>query len=199
MGRGSFCGMRVEALNSLNAAWAAIEVPWQDAGGEAYLDLRGNPDFIGQIAPAIEHSPLAGFLAVVNGEGSLFTTVQAKVWAEAPANEQRESAFHSRVDMVLTHEEFNFMPERYEDAVRRLVELWMKDFASTDTLAVRLEMLPCRFMAQNRTGIALRVVLTARGATVEQARTRWGLGLARVQQALLFVSRAMRQKLGLEG
>lgn len=109
-----------------------------------------------------------------------------------------ESAFHSRVDMIFTREEFNFLPDRYEDAVRRLVELWMKDFAAADTLAVRLEMIPCQFKAQARLGIALRVILSARGASPEQARTRWGLGLARVQQALLFVSRAMRQKLGIE-
>ena len=100
--------------------------------------------------------------------------------------------------MIFTRDEFNFTQERYEDAVRRLVELWMKDFASADTLTVRLEMVPCRYAAQDRVGIALRVMLAARGATPEQAETRWGLGLARVQQALLFVSRAMRVKLGLE-
>ena len=30
--------------------------------------------------------------------------------------------------------------------------------------------------------------------TREQAEVRWGLGLARVQQALLFVARTLRQK-----
>jgi hypothetical protein len=190
--------MRVEAVNSLGVAGAGIEFPWEDAGGESYLDLRENPNLIGQIEAAGEHVPLEGFLSVVNGEGSLFTTIRAKVWDESSARRNGESAFHSRVDMIFMREEFNFVPQRYEDAVRRLVELWMKDFASADTLAVRLEMVPCRFAMKDRLGIALRVTLTARGASPEQARTRWGLGLARVQQALLFVSRAMRQKLGIE-
>jgi hypothetical protein len=190
--------MRVEAVNSLSVAAAAVEFSWHKADGEVYLDLRENPSLIGQIEAANEHAPLAGFLAIVNGEGSLFITIRSKVWAEALVREEGESAFHSSVDMIFSREEFNFMAERYEDAVRRLVELWMKDFASADTLAVRLEMIPCRYGASDRMGIALRVVLTAQGATPEQARIRWGLGLARVQQALLFVSRAMRVKLGLE-
>jgi hypothetical protein len=198
IGRGSFGGMRVEAVNSLGVAAAAIDVPWKGAGGDAYVNLREHPDAVARIAAASEHMPLSGFLRLVNGEGSLFRTVRAKVWAEGPSSGGEECAFHSRVSMIFTRDEFNFVPERYEDVVRRLVELWMKDFASADTLAVCLEMVPCQFAAQDRLGIALRVILTARGATPEQAQTRWGLGLARVQQAILFVSRAMRQKLGLE-
>jgi hypothetical protein len=190
--------MRVEAVDSLSVAEMTIEVPWQDAGGDSYIDLREDPDSVARIAAASDHPPLAGFLAVVNGEGSLFSTVRAKTWTETLPQESGEYAFHSRIDMIFTLEEFNFMPERYEDAIRRLIELWMKDFASADTVAVRLEMLPCRFAGEGRTGIALRVILSARGASPEQARTRWGLGLVRVQQALLFISRAMRQKLGLE-
>ncbi len=45
-------------------------------------------------------------------------------------------------------------------------------------------------------GFCLRIILYARGETLEQARVRWGLGLARVQQALLFVARELRQEHG---
>jgi hypothetical protein len=189
--------MRVEAVNSLGVSGGAIEVPWSSAGGDSYLDLRENPTTISQISAALEYAPLAGFLNVVNGAGSLFSTVRAKVWEEPASQAGAEFTFHSRVDLMFARPEFNFISERYEDAVQRLVALWMKD-SSGDALSVRMEILPCVYGDAKREGAALRLTLTARSASAEQARVRWGLGIVRVQQALLFVSRAMRQKLGID-
>jgi hypothetical protein len=189
--------MRVEAVNSLGLSARAIEIPWRGADGDAYLDLRENPAAISQIGAARELSPLAGFLTVVNGAGSLFATVRAKIWEETASHADAESTFHSRVDLMFARSEFNFISERYEDAVQRLVALWMKD-SSGDALSVRMEILPCAYGAEKKEGAALRLTLTSRSASAEQARVRWGLGIVRVQQALLFVSRAMRQKLGIE-
>lgn len=190
--------MRVEAVNSLGVSGAGIEIPWSGTDGDSYLDLRENPAAISQIGAAPENSPLAGFLTVVNGAGSLFSTVRAKVWEEPNSQAGAEFTFHSRVDLMFARSEFNFIPERYEDAVQRLVMLWMKD-SSGDALSVRMEILPCAYKAEKQEGAALRMMLTARSASAEQARVRWGLGIVRVQQALLFVSRAMRQKLGIDG
>jgi hypothetical protein len=189
--------MRVEAVNSLGVSGAAIEVPWRGTDGDAYLDLREDPAAISQISAAREYSPLAGFLTVVNGAGSLFATVRAKVWEETTSQAGPEFTFHSRVDLMFARSEFNFISERYEDAVQRLVALWMKD-TSGDALSVRMEILPCVYGDAKKEGAALRLTLTARSASGEQARVRWGLGIVRVQQALLFVSRAMRQKLGID-
>ena len=189
--------MRVEAVNSLGVSAAAIEIPWSGADGDTYLDLRENPAAIAKIAAAREHAPLMTFLTAVNGAGSLFSTARAKVWDEAGAQAGAESLFHSRVDLMFARSEFNFMPERYEDVMQRLVTLWMRD-ASGDALSVRLEILPCAYGAAKTEGAALRLILTSRSASTEQARIRWGLGIVRVQQALLFVSRAMRQKLGID-
>jgi len=189
--------MRVEAVNSLGVSSAAIEIPWGGAGGDVYLDLRENPAAIALIRAARENSPLAGFLTAVNGAGSLFSTARAKVWEESASQAGAEFTFHSRVDLMFARTEFNFIPERYEDAVQRLVTLWMKD-SSGDTLSVRMEILPCAYGDSKKEGAALRLTLTSRSASAEQARVRWGLGIVRVQQALLFVSRAMRQKLGID-
>jgi hypothetical protein len=186
--------MRVEAVNSLGVSGAAIEIPWTGADGNAYLDLRENPAAISQIEAARENSPLAGFLTAVNGAGSLFSTVRAKVWEEPAA---AEFTFYSRIDLMFARAEFNFIPERYEDAVQRLVTLWMKD-SSGDALSVRMEILPCAYGEEKKEGAALRLTLISRSASAEQARVRWGLGIVRVQQALLFVSRAMRQKLRID-
>src|SRR5579863_9494938 len=189
--------MRVEAVNSLGVSAAAIEIPWSGTDGDTYLDLRENPAAITQIAAAREHAPLTTFLAAVNGAGSFFATVRAKVWDEAGAQAGAESIFHSRVDLMFARPEFNFMPERYEDVAQRLVGLWMRE-TSGDALSVRLEILPCRYGAAKTEGAALRLTLSSHSASAEQARIRWGLGIVRVQQALLFVSRAMRQKLGID-
>ena len=189
--------MRVEAVNSLGLSARAIEIPWSGAEGDAYLDLRENPAAITQIAAAREHAPLMTFLAAVNGAGSLFATVRAKVWDETNAQASAESIFHSRVDLIFARSEFNFMPERYEDVAQRLVALWMRE-TSGDALSVRLEILPCAYGPAKTEGAALRLTLSSRSASAEQARIRWGLGIVRVQQALLFVSRAMRQKLGID-
>jgi hypothetical protein len=190
--------MRVEAVNSLDKPASTIETHWKNADGESFVDLRQNPSAAGKLSVARDNAPISGFLTIVNGGGSLFSSVRAKTWAEEAKDAGADAAFCSRVDLVFAQNEFNFIRERYEDALRRLLEVWMKDFTSTDTLSVRLELIPCKFIIPGKSGIALRLQLTARGANAEQARMRWGLGIVRVQQALLFVSRAMRQKLGLE-
>lgn len=189
--------MRVEAVNSAGVSSATIQFAGSGAGASSYVDLRDDPAGIGKIAAARENPPLANFLTAVNGAGSLFRTAGAKAWEDPAANSAGEFAFHSTVDLVFAQESFNFMPERYEEVVRRLVELWMRD-SSGDTLSARLEILPCKYGAAGKEGGALRLSLTAKSASAEQARVRWGLGIVKVQQALLSVSRAMRQKLGID-
>jgi hypothetical protein len=189
--------MRVEAANLLSEKTARIEFPWIDAGGE-YLDLRENPGAITQIESARENPPFARMLLELNEEGSLFRTIRAKVWPAIIVAPQpgAENSFQLRVDLIFAGDSFNAMPERFDDAVHRLVGLWMKD-SSADTLVARLEILPCSYKGSGRDGAALRITLTAKGATADQARTRWGLGVVRLQQALLFVSREIKQTLGL--
>jgi hypothetical protein len=189
--------MRVEAVNSAGVSSATIRFLGSGAGADAHVDLREDPAAIGKIAAASENPPLASFLAAVNGAGSLFCTARAKARDDAGANSSGEFSFHSAVDLMFAQESFNFIPERYEEVVRRLVELWMRD-SSGDTLSVRLEILPCQYGASGKEGAALRLTLTSKSASAEQARIRWGLGIVKVQQALLFVSRAMRQKLGID-
>jgi hypothetical protein len=71
--------------------------------------------------------------------------------------------------------------------VEKLVEL-LRLAGSAETLAARISLTP------QPSGALLRVRLEARGSSAEQARLRWGLGLAHVQQALLFTSRYLRQQ-----
>jgi hypothetical protein len=190
--------MRFEVVNRLNSAASSIEFPWGDASN-GYLDLRESPLEIQRIEAARQNSPLAGMLAATNSPPSIFCTVRAKVAQERNEKESPDDAEHffSRIDFVFAYPSLNSGSAHGEDAARRIVDLWMKDDAAAH-LQARLEILPCRFAAQNASGAALRIILTARGNSAEQARMRWGLGIARLQQSLLFVSRAMRQKLAIE-
>jgi hypothetical protein len=77
----------------------------------------------------------------------------------------------------------------YLAMVQKLVAL-LSGAGSAETLASRI----C--LAKQPGGMALRVRLEARGNSGEQARLRWGLGVAHVQQALLFTSRYLRQQIG---
>ncbi len=89
---------------------------------------------------------------------------------------------------------FNLHRKHFESLTNRLRELLTRE-AALDALAAKLSVCPCRFVALGRSGFCLRIALHARGATPEQAQLRWGLGLARIQQALLFSSRVLRQQI----
>jgi hypothetical protein len=188
--------MRFEIANLLGTDAPFIEVPWSDADGESFLDLREDASAIVRIGAARENPPMAAFLVALNGDASVFCTVRAKTWADTDASRAASnsaSAFHSRVDLTFADSKFS-SKEHQEDVVRQLVELWMKE-PSAETFSARLEILPCRSVSGRWPGeAALRIVLTARGDTPQKAQMRWGIGIAKVQQALLFVSRALRMK-----
>ncbi len=61
---------------------------------------------------------------------------------------------------------------------------------------VILRIVACQFTDQNRQGYSLSIHLIAQGTSATQAEMRWGLGLARLQQALMLSARALRQQLG---
>ena len=100
------------------------------------------------------------------------------------------------MDLVFLREDANFGAGPHENLAQRLAELLGRE--PGDALRVELEIVGAEFGGENR-GFCLRVSLYARGATAEQAQLRWGLGLARLQQALLFVARALRHELGVAG
>jgi len=74
-----------------------------------------------------------------------------------------------------------------------LKELLERDTA--DAARATLRTSSCDFTAENRRGFCLSIRLVAEGSSTQQAELRWGLGLARIQQALLFRSRTLKQKI----
>lgn len=195
-GRYSLGGMRVEVVFELGEGGARLEVPWEKADGSArYLDLRDDPKTIQEIEPARRHRPLHNFLATVNSADSVFSTARCRVWIEPETAEASE--FASEIHLFFALEDLNAERSHYDGLCQRLVELLAHE--SGETVSAELRVRRCQFRQTGGSGYCLAIFLRARGETAGQAEIRWGLGLAHLQQALLFVSRTVRQRLAQAG
>jgi hypothetical protein len=162
---------------------------------ENYLDLRANPQAIERIAAARQYLPLRNFLASVNGAESIFTTASATTKSDLPAAVSAGLAyeFASQTRIVFAELSLNLERKYYMDLSSGLKELLERDAAGAVRAVLRIS--SCDFTAGNRRGFCLGIRLVAEGDSAQQAELRWGLGLARVQQALLFRSRALKQQI----
>jgi hypothetical protein len=81
----------------------------------------------------------------------------------------------------------------YFQLIQKLIEL-LKDAGSQEVMAVFLCLASEKPKGIPKEGLGLKIRLEATGDSNEKAALRWGLGLAHLQQALLFTSRYLRQK-----
>ncbi len=189
--------MRVEAQFGPNPPGETLEIPWgaPDAD-DSYFDLRENPVALRRVQPAAENLPLRTFLTAVNSDDSFFSSARCKVWAQqdSSASAAEGSEFASRVDLMFASQPLNLHLSHYEQLARKLEELLARE-GGAETMRAELCVRGCEFRALGRAGYCLRVSIFARGASPEQAKLRWGLALTRLQQALLFTSRVLRQQI----
>jgi hypothetical protein len=162
---------------------------------ENYFDLRANPQAIEGIAAARQYLPLRNFLTAVNGAESIFATASAATKSDLPAAVSAGPAheFASQTRIVFAEASLNCERKNYLDLSSGLKELLERDMADAVRAVLRLS--PCDFTAENRRGFCMSIRLVAEGSSAQQAELRWGLGLARVQQALLFRSRALKHQI----
>jgi hypothetical protein len=188
--------MRVEVSSATDEPSEELEIPWQDpAQGTRFVDLRENPAAVETIEPARENRALAGFLAAINSADSLFLTARANVWLENRPASEEACVFGGRVVFAFAETSANFDP----DAFTLLLEKLRGLLAATETsqaLCVRLGFHACRYGSQARRGFCASLLMEATGKSEGQAKLRWTLGLAHVQQAMLFSSRVLRQERG---
>lgn len=184
--------MRIDIIDDTEDTAQALAFP----PGENYVDLRKNPHAIERIAPARQYLPLRNFLAAVNSPGSVFTSasVATECHARADASPDGVYEFGSQATLVFAVPSLNFDRGQYTELTANLKELLERD--SGEAVRGVLRVSSCNFPEQNRRGFCLGIRLVARGDSAKQAELRWGLGLARVQQALLFRARAMGQQIG---
>jgi hypothetical protein len=183
--------MRVEIVEEAEGSAPGPVFPPE----ENYYDLRANPHAIEQIAAARQYLPLRNFLASVNGGRSIFTSASATTKSDLPASVSAGLAyeFASQARIVFAESSLNWERRHYVDLRSGLKELLERD--SADAIRAVLRISSCDFTAENRQGFCLNIRLVAEGGSAQQAELRWGLGLARVQQALLFRSRSIKQQI----
>ena len=162
---------------------------------ENYYDLRANPQAIEQIAPARQYLPLRNFLASVNGAESIFATASTATKPDLSPAGSGDLAyeFASQARIVFSESTLNWERRRYVDLSSGLKELLEREMA--DAIRAVLRISSCDFTAESQRGYCLDILLVAVWNSAQQAELRWGLGLARIQQALLFRSRALKQQI----
>ncbi len=193
--------MRVEVAFETDEPGETLAIPWDSADpANCYVDLRADAKAIDRLEQARQHLPLRSFLAAANSGDSLFSTARCKTWLaekNAPPSDPDSAEpceFASRIDLFFAAEPLNFDRNRYTSVAQRLQDLLSHE-AGPESQRCELRIQPCYFRALDRQGSCLEIQLVARGATPDQARLRWGLALARIQQALLFISRILRQQI----
>jgi hypothetical protein len=159
-----------------------------------YIDLRATPEAIGQVPAARQHLPLRNFLTSINSPESVFSTADVSTKCDSPAAISAGLAyeFASQTGIVFAETSLNWERRHYEDLASTLKQLLEREAA--DSVRVALRISSCDFKEEHRRGFCLSVRLVAEGSSAQQAELRWGLGLARIQQALLFRSRSLKQR-----
>jgi hypothetical protein len=139
-----------------------------------------------------ENRALHNFLSSLTSEDSYFSVEYS---GSGPIRESGRAGEVYCGDFVITFRS----PEDKENTalhftlLEKLSELF-RSAGSSATLGVILSLLNVPASEGRNAGLALGLRLEANGDSVEQAELRWGLGLAHMQQGLLFASRWLRQQ-----
>jgi hypothetical protein len=179
----------VPAMRVVITTDAAPEQPATGSHDPEQLDVW-DADAIRGEAAASESTVLRGFLSSLSDKESPFSIVSYKLWTEDSNLESEPIVFASRVDLTISNGAQGLDRYQYEDFAAELAKLLERE--SGDALRVELQIGSVPFPG-GRQGLSLGVLLLAHGASRDQAQLRWSLGVARVQQALLFEARALRQ------
>jgi hypothetical protein len=184
--------MRVEVVDDSHSSGPALTFPPADD----YVDLRENPHAIERIAIARQYLPLRNFLIAINRPESVFASGAVAATSGPPAFSSVHGAFEfsSNVNLVFAVPSLNLDRMQFVELAENLKQLLERD--SSEAVRAELRISPCDFPAQNKRGFCLGVRLAALGDSAKQSELRWGFGLARVQQALLFRARTLGQQIG---
>jgi hypothetical protein len=135
---------------------------------------------------------LKNFFLVVESDDSLFVAEQFRMRSAHGSDEEKTclgtTALRFRSESHARDRTLHF------SLLEKLSEL-LRNAGSAETLTAQLALSQAP-ANDPQAGLAIQVNLAARGNSAEQAGLRWGLGLAHVQQALLFTSRQLRQQIG---
>jgi hypothetical protein len=134
---------------------------------------------------------MKSFLAAIESDVSLFCVAQPLAGPSADEGAGGRVYFG---DIVLEFREAENSRNRslHFILMEKLIELETTLCLTSGSISVSSSGNPVK---QNQRELALWIRLAAKGESAEQAALRWGLGLAHIQQALLFTSRHLRMHL----
>ncbi len=151
---------------------------------------------------------IKNFFAAIESDDSLFCIAQPLAGASADGSAGSvhfgDIVIEFRQDDLKNQRNVHFL------LMEKLIEL-LKDAGSAESLEATLCLTSRSILASasagssgsqaglNQRELVLWMRLAAKGVSTEQAVLRWGLGLAHLQQALLFTSRYLRLLLGQMG
>ena len=150
-----------------------------------------------QVATGI-HDPchdalaLQNFKVALQGDDSLFESRRAGNLLVTRTDQGRATCSGGFV-LTLRDKESSRNRGLHFQLIQKLIEL-LRDAGSPEILSVKLCLISEAQDESTREVRALRVELESVGDSNEQATLRWGLGVAHLQQALLFTSRYLRQQ-----
>jgi methylmalonyl-CoA mutase cobalamin-binding subunit len=151
----------------------------------------------GEVADAAVERAVKNFVAAMGNEDSLFAVKKLEAVRTSGAPDA-DPVCGGAFALEFREASQARSQSAHFSLLQKLAEL-LKDAGSPDTLVVTLCVCSGSVAEEGGAGFGVRVRLEAKGKTSEQAALRWGLGLAHVQQALLFTSRYLRQQLGKSG
>jgi len=134
---------------------------------------------------------LQNFQTTMKGDDSLFVSEYGGNWRENRAGDGR-GICRGNFSLSFKESEFGYNRGLYFQLIQKLIEL-LKDAGSQEVLMARLCLISAAKDNASAGAFFLGIELEAVGDSNEQAALRWGLGLAHLQQALLFTSRFLRQ------
>jgi hypothetical protein len=146
---------------------------------------------------------IKNFLSAIDSDDSLFCIGQPLA---GPSRDELAGGGVFFGDIVLEFRQDDLKSQRslHFLLIEKLIEL-LKEAGSAESLETTLCLAPGTILVRaaasapgnqdkpKQPELALWMRLAAKGDTPEQAVLRWGLGLAHLQQALLFTSRHLRQ------
>jgi hypothetical protein len=134
---------------------------------------------------------LQSFQSAIEGDDSLFVSEFRGNWRMSRAGDAR-AICSGNFSLCFRGREFEHDRGLYFQLIQKLIEL-LKDAGSQEVLMARLCLVSAGKNESSPGVFSLGIELEAVGNSGEQAALRWGLGLAHLQQALLFTSRHLRQ------
>jgi hypothetical protein len=136
---------------------------------------------------------LQNFERAIEGDDSLFVSEYRGNWRVSRAGDGR-GICSGKFSFCFKDKEFGRDRGLYFQLLQKLIEL-LRGAGSQEVLMARLCLVSAGKDESTPGVLSLGIELEAVGDSGEQAALRWGLGLAHLQQALLFTSRYLRQRI----